>query len=73
MEVNTIWKVPAQKTKEFCQAMRGKGIKQDSPATLLNHFAGYNFFYETDESFGDITEETALRISNKEDVEIKEY
>lgn len=64
MKVLAIWKVPAQSTGAFKQEMRKKVKRQDSPATLLNTLAGFNYFYETEESFGDITEETALRIAN---------
>lgn len=73
MKIVSLWKVPALKTKEFCHKMLGKGIRRDSPATILNVCAGYNFFYETEESFGDITEETAFRIADTSKVNVKTF
>lgn len=73
MNVLAIWKVKAESTNKFCEEMRNKGIRKDSPATLMNLFAGHNFFYETDESFGDVTEESALRIAKSCNLSIKEF
>lgn len=73
MKVLAIWKVPAQSTGYFKQEMRKKGIRQDSPATLMNTLAGFNYFYETEESFGDITEETALRIAKNNLLNISNF
>ena len=74
MKVLHVWKVPAQNTQTFITEMRKKGNRQDGYATLLNHFAGFNFFYETDEkTFGDVSEFAAQRISESHNVEIKQY
>lgn len=73
MKVLAIWKVPAQSTGTFKQEMRRKVKRQDSPATLLNTLAGFNYFYETEESFGDITEETALRIAKNNQLNISNF
>ena len=73
MEIIAIWKVPAQNTQSFIKEMRKKGIRQDGYATLINHFAGFNFWYETEETFGDITETTAEKISLVHNVEIQQY
>ena len=73
MKVLAIWKVPAQSTGTFKQEMRRKVKRQDSPATLLNTLAGFNYFYETEEGFGDITEETALRIAKNNQLNISNF
>lgn len=73
MKVVRVWKVNALLTKRFCELMREKGLRQDSPATILNSLAGYNYFYETDESFGDVTEFGAENICRSNSVEMKEY
>ncbi len=73
MKVVRVWKVKAVLTKRFCENMREKGLHQDSPATILNSLAGYNYFYETDESFGDVTEFGAENICRTNMVEMKEY
>ena len=73
MEIIAIWKVPAQNTQSFIKEMRKKGIRQDGYATLINHFAGFNFWYETDESFGDVSEFAANQISQSHCVAIRNY
>ena len=73
MKVLAIWKVPATATGLFCHMMRLADKRRDSPAVLLNFLAGFNFFYETEESFGDISEETALRIAEREQMNITLY
>lgn len=73
MNVICVWKVPAQNTRSFIQEMRRKGIRQDAYATLLNNFAGFNFWYETEESFGDVSEFAAESISRSHGVAIRNY
>lgn len=73
MKLLEIWKVPAEKTQVFMQNLSNKGVRRDSPATLMNFLAGFNYFYLTDESYGDITEETALRLSENHKVNIKVF
>lgn len=73
MKVICIWKVPAQNTRSFIEKMRQNNLRQDSYATLLNHFAGYNFFYETDESFGDVSEFAAEQISKRHGVNVRNF
>lgn len=70
MEVKGIYKVKAEETKLFRQLMRKYKRQQDAPATILNICAGYNYFYETGESYGDITEETALRMAEQNNLKI---
>lgn len=73
MKVVCIWKVPAQNTRTFIEKMRRDNLRQDSHATLLNNFAGYNFWYETDESFGDVSEFAAERIAKSYGVSIRDF
>lgn len=73
MKLIAIWKVPAVNTLTFIREMREKKLRQDSVATLLNNFAGFNFWYETDESFGDVTEFSAEQISRSNGVAIRHY
>lgn len=74
MNVICVWKVPAQNTRTFISEMRRKNLRQDTYATLLNNFAGFNFFYETDEkTFGDVSEKSAKRIAETWMIEIKNY
>lgn len=73
MKIVAVWKVQALRTGEFRHAMFGKGLRRDPIATLLNICAGFNFFYETTESFGDVTEETALRIADSNKVSVKTF
>ena len=73
MKVVKVWKVLAVLTSRFCEKMRDKGLRRDSPATLLNYLAGYNYFYETDESFGDVTEFGAENICRQNQVNLVEF
>jgi hypothetical protein len=73
MEIVAIWKVPAIKTRDFDKTMKEKSLRKDSPATLLNVCAGFNFFYETEESYGDITEETANSMAMQNSVPFKYF
>lgn len=74
MKVLKVWKVAAQNTQSFISEMRKKGFYQDSYATLMNHFAGFNFFYETDEkTFGDISEFAAGNIAKTHGCDIVRY
>ena len=73
MKVICIWKVPAQNTRTFIEKMRRNNLRQDSYATLLNHVAGYNFWYETDESFGDVSEFAAERSAKSYGVSIRNF
>ena len=63
MNVIAIWKVPAKSTRIFMEKMRGKGLRQDSYATFLNHLCGFNFWYETDKTFGDVSKNAAESLS----------
>lgn len=73
MKLVAIWKVPAQFTGLFFDFMKVQGIRRDSPATFLNTLCGYNFFYETQESYGDISEETAVRLAENNSMNISLY
>lgn len=74
MEVLRVWKVPAQLTQIFKKKMcNEKNLRQDSPATILNSLCGYNFFYETDESFGDVTDLGAERICKNANVKMYDF
>ena len=73
MKVICIWKVPAQDTRTFIEKMRGNNLRQDSYATWLNRIAGYNFWYETEESFGDVSEFAAERIAKSYGVSIRNF
>ncbi len=73
VKVVNVWKVPALKTRAFKEWMRSKKLRMDSPATILNICAGFNFFYETTDSYGDVTEDTAYRISASNVIEVKTY
>ena len=74
MKVLKVWKVAAQNTQSFISEMRSKGFCQDSYATLMNHFSGFNFFYETDEkTFGDVSEFSAENIAKSYGCEIVRY
>ena len=68
MNVICVWKVHVSKMHAFVERMKEKNLRQDSYATILNVCAGYNYFYETDESFGDVTEFAAERISESHNV-----
>ena len=72
MEAKVIYKVSAWRTRIFINTMRELGLRADPPATFRNFCSGCNYFYETDESFGDITEETALRMAEQNKLEIIE-
>lgn len=73
MKIICVWKVPAQSTGNFKKRMREKNLRQDSPATLLNVFAGVNYWYETTESFGDVTEWGAKNICKTNNVPLREF
>ena len=73
MNVIKVWKVPAAKTQAFFERMREKRKRRDALAVLLNLFAGLNYFYETDESYGDISEESAHRTAQSYNVEIEDF
>lgn len=73
MEVKKIWKVSAKMTRDFRDEMLTRGIHADPPATLLNTITGYNFFYETEESYGDITEDTAMNIARANNLSVMDY
>ena len=73
MKVICVWKVAAQNTRSFIREMRNKNLRQDGYATLLKNFAGFNFWYETDESFGDVSEFAANQISQSHCVAIRNY
>ena len=73
MDVLAIWKVPARSTGIFKEKMREKGLRQDSYATILNQFFGFNFWYETDESFGDVSEFAAENLSKNLMLNIKTF
>ena len=74
MKVICVWKVPAVLTATFKRRMRTeKLLRQDSPATLLNHLSGVNYWYETDESFGDVTEFAADNICRSEKVLMRDF
>ena len=74
MEVLRVWKVPAGLTATFRKRMRDeKNLHQDSPATILNSLCGYNYFYETDESFGDVTDLGAESICRNYNVKMYDF
>jgi len=73
MKVQSIWKVPAPCMKAFKSKMVKAGLRQDHPSTLMNFYAGYNYFYETEESFGDITEESALKVAETNHLAIRHF
>ena len=73
MKLVALWKVPAQSTGIFKKKMQEKNLRSDGVATLMNFFAGFNFFYETEISYGDITEETANRLSENNHVKISDF
>ena len=74
MKVICIWKVPALLTGVFRERMRDeKKLRQDSYATILNVCSGFNFWYETDESFGDVTEFSAENICKNDLVPLREF
>ena len=74
MKVICVWKVPAVLTGIFKKRMcEEKNLRQDSYATILNQFAGFNFWYETDESFGDVTEFSAENICRNNSVPLREF
>ena len=72
MEAKVIYKVSAWRTRDFKNTMRELGLRADAPATILNVCSGFNYFYETEESYGDITEETALSMAEENNLEIIE-
>ena len=73
MEVIRVWQVPALKTQDFRDKMKENKKEPDAMATLLNFCAGFNFFYETDKSYGDVSESAAIRISTSYNVDIVEF
>ena len=73
MDVISIWKVPAKNTRSFIQEMRKKNLRQDSYATILNQLCGFNFWYETEESFGDVSEFAAENLSRNLMLNIKTF
>lgn len=73
METKAFYKVAAERTRDFKNTMRKLGLRSDAPATFLNVCSGFNYFYETEESYGDITEETALRMAEQNKLEIIEW
>lgn len=73
MKLIAIWKVSVSKMHAFIEKMKSKNLRQDSYATLLNICAGENYFYETDESFGDVTEFAANRMSESHHVNITNF
>lgn len=74
MKVICVWKVPALMTGVFKKRMREeKNLRQDPIATILNQYAGFNFWYETDESFGDVTEFGAENICRANNVVVREF
>lgn len=74
MKVICVWKVSATLTGIFKKKMREeKNLHQDSPATLLNTLADFNFWYETTESFGDVTEIGAENICKSYSVPMREF
>jgi hypothetical protein len=50
-----------------------KNLREDGPATLLNTLAGFNFWYETEESFGDVTEFAAENICKSYSVAMRDF
>ena len=73
MNVVAIWKVPARSTRIFMEKMREKGLHQDGYATILNQLCGFNFWYETTESFGDVSEFAAESLSKNLLLNIKTF
>lgn len=73
METKAFYKVAAERTRDFKNTMREMGLRADAPATFLNVCSGFNYFYETEESYGDITEESALRMAEQNKLEIIEW
>lgn len=73
-----LYKVPAEKTSKFKEWQHSIGHRQDSPATILNLFSGYNYWYVSELvdnyfGFGDITEERAEQYSKEYGITIKEF
>lgn len=73
MVVKEICKVQARYTSQFKDIMHELRLRQNAPVTLSNICAGYNYFYVSDESYGDITKDTALRMAEQNDLEIIEF
>lgn len=73
MNVVSIWKVPAKSTRIFMEKMKEKGLRQDSYATILNRLFGFNYWYETTESFGDVSEFAANSLSKNLMLNIKSF
>lgn len=74
MKLLEIWKVPATLTQTFKRKMREeKSLREDRPATILNSLSGFNYFYETDESFGDVTDLGAEHICRQNNVEMRDF
>lgn len=73
MKLIAVWKIHVSKMHAFIESMKARSLRQDSYATILNVCAGYNYFYETDESFGDVSEFAAQHIAEGHNVNINEY